>query len=108
MIDLTTETPIRLHEAARIAGSGRGGRPIHLSTVLRWVLRGVPGPSGKRVRLEAARVGGHWVTTREALQRWSEALTPRFDGEPSPAPRTPGRRRRASERAASRLEAAGI
>ncbi len=35
MFDLAAEQPIRLHEAARIAGKGRGGKPIHESTVLR-------------------------------------------------------------------------
>lgn len=109
MIDLTTETPIRLQEVARLAGGGKSGRPcVHTSTALRWILRGLPCPSGKRVRLEAIRVGGHWVTTREAVQRWSEALTPRLDDDPAAAPRTPSQRERASARAARRLEAARI
>jgi hypothetical protein len=108
MFDLTTESPIRLHEAARIAGTGRAGRPIHSSTVFRWILTGVKSPTGERVRLEGLRVGSHWVTSRQALQRFFERLTPQL-GQPTPqAPRTPNARRRASERAAAELERVGI
>jgi hypothetical protein len=61
------------------------------------------------VRLEGLRLGSRWVTTRQALQRFAEALTPRLGGTGSaPAPRTEAKRRRASERAASELERAGI
>src|SRR5262245_46620606 len=107
-INLTTETTIRIQEAARIAGTGRHGKPIHVSTVLLWILRGVPGPRGERIRLEAMRLGGHWITSREALQRWAERLTPALDGEPVPLPRSPSQRRRASERAGKALERHGI
>jgi hypothetical protein len=108
MFDLTFEQPIRLHEAARLAGLGRGGRPIHFSTVLRWILKGVKSPSGATVRLEALRIGAHWVTSREALQRFSERLTPRLDAEEAPAVRSPAKRQRASERAAHELDKLGI
>jgi hypothetical protein len=58
-----------------------------LSCVLRWVLDGVPGPDGRRVRLEALRLGGRWVTSAEALQRFGERLTPAGPADAAPAPR---------------------
>jgi hypothetical protein len=109
VLDLTTENPIPLAAAAKFVPPGRNGRRTHLSTILRWVVRGARSPSGELVRLEAARLGGRWITSREALQRFAERLTPRLSDEPmSPSPRTPGQRRWASERAARELEKVGI
>src|SRR5262245_5802633 len=108
MIDLSTESALSLTQAARLLPPGRGGRPVTLSCVLRWVLTGARGPSGERIRLEAVRVGGRWLTTREALQRFAEALTPRPDAPPAPAPRTAGQRARAAEKAGKQLEKLGI
>jgi hypothetical protein len=107
MIDLSLERPISLQEAARILPAGRNGQPVHLSCVLRWILDGAKGPSGDRVRLDGLRVGGRWITSREALQRFAEALTPRTDTTPT-TPRTPTARTRACDRAGKRLEAAGM
>jgi hypothetical protein len=108
MVDITSESLISLTQAARVLPPGRRGRPVSLSCVLRWVSEGLPGPSGERVRLEAVRLGGRWLTSREALQRFSERLTPRADGEARPAPRGPEQRRRASDRAAAELERRGL
>jgi hypothetical protein len=38
------------------------------------------------VKLEAARLGGKWVTTKAALMRFMAAQTPDLE-EPSPAPK---------------------
>jgi hypothetical protein len=108
VIDLTTETPIPLAAAAKLLPAARNGKRCHLSTLLRWILRGCRGPDGTLIRLEGARLGDRWVTSREALQRFAEALTPRLGDPPAPVPRTPDRRRKASERAAKELEAAGL
>jgi hypothetical protein len=108
MLDLTTEKPIPLAAACRLIPPGRNGRQTHISTLLRWILSGVRGPGGTRVRLEAARLGSRWVTSREAIQRFSESLTPRLDAELSPSPRSPACRRRAAERAGQVLERARI
>jgi hypothetical protein len=67
----------------------------------------VRAPSGDLVRLEAVRLGGRWLTSREALQRFAEALTPRLR-DSSPSPRSTAKRRRARERAAEQLEQIGI
>ena len=101
---LLAETLIGLCDAARRLPPARRGRPVSFSCVLRWITSGVPGPDGKRVKLEGVRVGGRWLTSEEALARWAERLTPRLDAEQAAAPRTPGQRNRASERAAKELE----
>jgi hypothetical protein len=66
-------TKISLRQAATESGA-------HVSTVLRWVHRGVNG-----VRLEASRQGGRWFTTRSALARFSATLTAERV-PPGPAP----------------------
>jgi hypothetical protein len=60
------------------------------------------------VRLEAVRLGGRWVTSREALQRFAERLTPRSDSKPALAPRSMAKRQQANERAAKELDQIGI
>jgi hypothetical protein len=106
MLDLTTEQPLPLKDLCRLVPPGRGGKRTHISTLLRWILQGARGPAGELVRLEAIRLGNRWMTSREALQRFAEALTPRADA--TPPPRTPTARRRAAERAGQELERLGI
>jgi len=95
--DLLSEDTIRIEEAAAIART-------HFSTCYRWILKGVPRPNGERVRLEAVRLGRAWVTSRQALERFSAALTPDIDRGEKATIRPAGRRRRASEQAAATLE----
>lgn len=93
-------------EAARMLPSGRGGRPIAPQTLARWASTGTKGPDGQRRRLQAWRLGGRWVTSREAIERFMLALTPGSDDDtPEPTPRA---RRRDREHAARVLDAAGI
>jgi hypothetical protein len=106
--NLLGETLLSLYEAARRLPPGRRGRPVSFSCVLRWITDGIPGPDGRRVKLEAVRVGGRWLTSEEALARWAERLTPRLDSEPAPGTRSATRRGRDSERAARELDRAGI
>jgi hypothetical protein len=108
-IDLTTETLIPLAVAAKLVPPGRNGKRTHISTLLRWILRGAKSPSGQLVRLEAARLGSRWVTSRAALQRFAEKLTPVLNDATAPRQiRGPGQRQRASERAARELAKEGI
>jgi hypothetical protein len=51
-------------------------------------------------------LAGRWLTSEPAIERFLAAQTPPLDT--SPAPRTPARRRRASEKAAAELERIGI
>src|SRR5262249_13455673 len=108
MIDITTESTLSLTQAVRLLPPGRRGRPVTLSCLLRWVLEGVRAPDGRLVRLEALRLGGRWVTTRQAIQRFAESLTPHNPESPPPALRTPRQRRRAADQAEKQLETLGI
>jgi hypothetical protein len=109
MIDLASEHLISLRDAARRLPAGRRGRPVTLSCLFRWVTEGVTAPGGSRVRLEAVRLGGRWLTTVEALQRFAEAQTP-APRAPAPArrPRSPAARERAAARAERELDRIGI
>src|SRR5262249_11077592 len=97
-----------LARAARRIPRARQDKPVTLSCLLRWITRGVKGPGGQRVKLEAARLAGKWITTPAAIGRFVEAQTPRPDDAPPPAPRTSGVRRRAADRALKELERLGI
>lgn len=71
MIDLAVETLLTLEQAGeRLL--------VSKATLYRWITVGMKG-----VKLEAARVGGRWRTSEEALQRFSDCLTP--NQEPSHA-----------------------
>jgi hypothetical protein len=80
MIDMATEKLIPLQKARDEIPPGRNGKRTAFSTVLRWVLDGVNTPKGK-VRLEAVRLGGRWLTSIQALNRFAAAQTPNLDGE---------------------------
>jgi hypothetical protein len=109
VIDLTAETPLSLAAAAKLVPPARSGRRTHLSTLLRWVLHGTTAPNGTFVRLEAVRLGGRWMTSREALQRYAERITPRLDGgAASPTPRSASARQRSHNRATAELTREGI
>jgi hypothetical protein len=97
-----------LTRAARRVPRTRQDKPVTLGCLLRWITRGVIGPSGERVRLEAARLGGRWITTPGAIRRFVAAQTPVLDGERATSSRTPVQRRRADERAARELDQIGI
>lgn len=87
--------------AARLPGT-RPDRPVHPSTILRWILRGCRGADGRRVRLEGARLGTRWATSVEALGRFVASLTP--TPSPTPMPRSPAARARASAAASAELD----
>ena len=102
---ILSEQQIGVQSAARLLRAGRGGRPTRPATLTRWISTGAAGPGGGRVKLEAVRVGSRWVTSRGAVARFVEALTPATaDG---PMLRTPSARRRSSEEAEAELIAAG-
>jgi hypothetical protein len=111
VIDLAQEQSIPLAAACKLVPPGRNGVKTHISTLIRWITVGSRSPSGERVRLEACRVGGRWLTSAAALQRFAAALTPRLGDDlaaAAPAPRTPTQRRAAAERACRELENAGV
>ena len=110
MINLAVETLLSLAQAARKLPGGRAGKSLDPSTVWRWCTIGIR-RDGQIVKLESARLGGRFVTSVEALQRFSDALGADFTNEAQstpPLPRTPTKRRAASEQASRRLEEAGV
>jgi hypothetical protein len=89
------ETLLTTSQAARRFPSDCMGGHIHIATIHRWIMNGICGPDGRRIHLEAVRVGSRWLTSCEAIQRFADQLkavrghgrTPCMNGEPI-APRT--------------------
>jgi hypothetical protein len=75
MINLRSETVIGLREATKFYPSFRQGKATHISTPLRHITKGTKLSSGEIVHLEGARLGGRWITSVEAVQRFVERLT---------------------------------
>jgi hypothetical protein len=92
LITLTAATKLKWLPRRR-----KGARP-HLSTILRWVVRGVGG-----VRLEAWKVGNAWCTTERSLRGFFEKLAAGPTASPESAPK-----RDDVERAEAVLDRAGI
>jgi hypothetical protein len=104
--DVLTEEPlISLSQAAARFPGHRGADRLHPATLTRWILKGVKALDGRRVKLEAVRIGCRWLTSEPALQRFADALGNPPD-DPPPA-RTPTARQRASDRADAELRAMG-
>jgi hypothetical protein len=100
---------VSFSQAARLIPAGRGGRPTSPATLWRWAQTGCRGADGQRVRLEVARVGCRWLTSRPALERFLA----RLNGQQLPPPASPPRRgdrsaRRQAEIARARAEAARL
>src|SRR5262245_31860031 len=108
MIDLSTETPLSLSEVCALLPPGRRGRRPHFSCVLRWITIGAKALDGRRVRLRAARCGGRWFSSKEAVTEFVQALTPDLDKQPLATSRTKAQISRAAGRAARALEQIGI
>ncbi|MCI0464668.1 MAG: hypothetical protein L0Z62_47695 [Gemmataceae bacterium] len=96
-----------LSRAAKRFPPHRKNRPVTLGCLVRWIIEGVRGPGGERVRLEAARVAGKWMTTPQAITRFIIAQTPDLADRPQ-LPRTSTMRRRAAERAEAQLQKIGL
>jgi hypothetical protein len=109
-IDLSNEVPLNLVGICHRLPPGRGGVRPHPSTPLRWILRGAKTADGRVIRLAAVRVGGRWVSSVQALDRFLAELTAAaLPGPTAPAPteRDERRTRRAGERAGDALAAGG-
>jgi hypothetical protein len=99
---------LSLSQAARRFPPFRESKPVAPSTIFRWIAVGVRLPDGTRLRLEAVRLGGRWLTSGPAIERFIARQTPNLDAKPAPQPRTPRQQRRAAERAGKALTAASI
>ena len=98
--DLQTLTQI----ARQIPGA-RGAKQLHPATLTRWILTGAKSTDGTTVRLKATRCGHRWLVRAADLHDFFEVLAGPAEGPA--AVRTPGQRRRASERAATQLKNMG-
>lgn len=96
---------LALTAIAKILPNAYSGKPVNIATVLRWVLTGIKLPDGTRVKLQAARLGGRWVSTPGAVKRFVMAQTP--NGDSPPQPRPDRQRSAAAARAARKLSKAG-
>jgi hypothetical protein len=67
------EDTIDLPEAAQHLGPK--GKPASMAKVCRAINPGVKAETGERVRLEAVRTGGCWLTSRQAVARFVAKLS---------------------------------
>lgn len=91
-----------LTEAARLLPGCKGKAHPDTATLTRWILRGKIGLDGRRVRLEAVKLGA-WTTSVEAVERFVSALT--ACGVVATPP-SPAERSRPGEQAGKELKAA--
>jgi hypothetical protein len=96
------EHKIDLHETTRLLGTN--GKPTHLSTALRAITKGIKSPLGDRVFLEALRLGGRWITSREAVERFTARLTAAALGDTSNVGAPPNRTTRQRQRELDRVD----
>jgi hypothetical protein len=100
MIDIATETLLTLRDAAARIPSSRAGRPTHAATVFRLI---------RARKFEGIRIGGRWVTSVEALQRYADRETRAALGDrPAPGPSITRRRAAEIDRAEREATALGI
>jgi hypothetical protein len=103
-IDIFNEKLLSIHQVRSLPPYLReNDKPSGFNTPLRHIVRGVPGPGGKRIKLEAIRMpNGGYKTSAEAVERFIRKL--------NPAGTLPPPRRRTEEirRAHERTAAAGI
>lgn len=77
MIDHAKEHMLTMAEAAKSLPKRPNKKKVPPNTIVRWSQQGLSG-----VFLETIRIGGTRMTSREALQRFFEALTEKADGAP--------------------------
>lgn len=94
MIDIANETLLTLEQAAdRLL--------VSKDAVYRWITHG-----SNEIKLEAIKLGVHWRTSVEALQRFADRLTPSQESTPSALSHihTSTQRQRDHERAVEKLD----
>jgi hypothetical protein len=116
---LLSENLLSLREGA-LRFPGYRGKRCNAQTLARWIMDGVKLSNGDVLKLEGFRLAGRWLTTAEAITRFLVAQNEAWHADRTDAaesgggarasprpPRSAGRRRVASERAARQLEKAG-
>lgn len=69
-INVATEQVLTLRQACDLIPRRRGGKKTAVETLYRWSLTGC-----RRIKLETVQIGATRCTSREALQRFFDALT---------------------------------
>jgi hypothetical protein len=104
---------IPLREARKLLPPTRADSsiPIHISTLIRWIQRGVRATDRGRVKLKAMRLGWAYMTTPEWVAEFVAAQTT-MQVETPPivalSTRSPAERRRAVEQARRELAQLGV
>jgi hypothetical protein len=104
LTEIVAGDALGLSAAARVFPGHRGAGRTSATTVWRWIRTGSRTSDGRVVKLEAARLGTRWLTSKAALTRYMTALTPVTLASPSPTPtRTEAQRTRRYEAAMANL-----
>ncbi|HYH67117.1 MAG TPA: DUF1580 domain-containing protein [Urbifossiella sp.] len=99
------EKPIGMTTAALLVPASRGASKTATQTLVRWARRGVL--VGKdRVRLEATKRGGVWLTTAAAVRQFLSATD--INSDDGARDRTPAKSRRDSVAAGKKLQKLGL
>jgi hypothetical protein len=105
---------LSLSQAARRIPPTKGDRPVHVSTLTRWITRGVKTAAGSVIRLEARRFPGGWKVTSHPVDEFLDELTRAALGDgPTPnselsSSRISARRQRGLARLEAELVRAGF
>ncbi len=81
------EDRLTLEEAR--AHFGTNGTPCDFTTVYHAVTKGSALPDGSKERLEAVRLAGRWITSKQAIERFVVALTEAWSDRASDVPTVP-------------------
>jgi hypothetical protein len=76
LTEIISGDALGLSAAARLLPAHRGAGGASATTVWRWIRTGTRTSDGRVVKLEAARIGTRWLTSKAVLTRYMTALTP--------------------------------
>jgi hypothetical protein len=102
---LTGEGLIGMSAAAKVYGEARTGKAPHASTPTRHALNGHRLRNGRVLKLEAIRIAGRLMTTRQAVLRFFAAQNLEDDTIPTPDPLSAAKRNRQHAVASAELDA---
>ena len=110
---IATTPTLSVAQIARQSPPTKDGRPVHPSTVNKWITRGVKLPDKSILKLRAIRYPGGWSVSPDDLDQFLATLTavalgedaPESDSAPAPIA---ARRRRELDAVDRQLEADGL
>ncbi len=74
-IDVFSEKMVSLSQAIQLLPVSPRNKKLHVSTLHRWVQRGLRSKDRMVIHLETVKIGGITFTSQEALQRFFERLS---------------------------------